>query len=150
VAGAWAASIFATSSTFIEREAFLRWMARVLPAGPVYGAFSWFYHRFGLLLVKGWHVTEFAVLFLLLWWTACSGLRLAVPRASAIAAVAAALYAVSDEWHQTFVPGRGGTATDVAIDCCGIALAAWAVLGFSQRRRRLAVEYTAVPEKSVA
>ena len=30
------------------------------------------------------------------------------------------LYAVSDEIHQLFVPGRGGSAADVAIDTLGI------------------------------
>jgi VanZ family protein len=38
--------------------------------------------------------------------------------------IGATLFAVSDEYHQTFVPGRGGTATDVAIDGLGIVLAA--------------------------
>jgi VanZ family protein len=33
-------------------------------------------------------------------------------------------YAVSDEYHQTFVTGRHGAATDVLIDAVGVALAA--------------------------
>jgi VanZ family protein len=33
------------------------------------------------------------------------------------------LFAVFDEYHQTFVPGRGGTRTDVAIDALGASLA---------------------------
>lgn len=32
-------------------------------------------------------------------------------------------YAVSDEWHQTFVPGRAGQASDVAIDMVGATIA---------------------------
>jgi VanZ family protein len=35
-----------------------------------------------------------------------------------------ALFAIADEYHQTFVPGRGGTWTDVAIDGIGIVIAA--------------------------
>jgi len=31
----------------------------------------------------------------------------------------AALYAISDEWHQSFVPSRSANAVDVAIDTCG-------------------------------
>ena len=33
------------------------------------------------------------------------------------------LFAISDEWHQTFVPDRYGTVTDVLIDSLGILLA---------------------------
>ncbi len=29
------------------------------------------------------------------------------------------LYAISDEWHQTFIPGRNGTLIDVLIDFSG-------------------------------
>lgn len=29
------------------------------------------------------------------------------------------LYSVSDEFHQTFIPGRNGTPVDVLIDMCG-------------------------------
>jgi VanZ family protein len=39
---------------------------------------------------------------------------------------AAIAYAASDEWHQSFVPGRTATAEDVAIDGIGVALAALA------------------------
>lgn len=36
-------------------------------------------------------------------------------------------YAASDEWHQTFVDGRAGQPSDVAIDMAGatVALVAW-------------------------
>ena len=33
-----------------------------------------------------------------------------------------ALFAASDEWHQTFVPNRDGTVSDVLIDCLGISV----------------------------
>jgi len=35
------------------------------------------------------------------------------------------LYAASDEYHQSFVPGRGPSVLDVMIDSVGIALASW-------------------------
>ena len=46
------------------------------------------------------------------------------------------LYAVSDEIHQTFVPGRMGSPLDVAIDAIGVAcgIAVWQTV----RSRRLA------------
>jgi len=40
------------------------------------------------------------------------------------------LYAASDEYHQTFVPGRAGAWSDVLIDCAGALLA----LTFTRRR----------------
>jgi VanZ family protein len=56
--------------------------------------------------------------FGLLWWL---WLR-ALGRPVAAAAITLA-YAVSDEWHQSFVAGRHGTPVDVAIDSVGIAIA---------------------------
>lgn len=32
-------------------------------------------------------------------------------------------YAISDEWHQTFIEGRAGQASDVAIDAVGATIA---------------------------
>ena len=51
----------------------------------------------------------------------------------ALAGVLCVLYAASDEWHQTFVPQRGGVFSDVLIDCGGIAIAAFAL---SRRGKR--------------
>jgi VanZ family protein len=45
----------------------------------------------------------------------------------------AAVYAISDEWHQTFVPGRDGRLADVIIDHGG-SLAALIMLRYRQRR----------------
>ncbi len=56
------------------------------------------------------HMAEYAVLFALL-------RRASVGRAAAFAL--SVLYAVTDEWHQSFVPGRAGAATDVLIDAAG-------------------------------
>ena len=50
--------------------------------------------------------------------------RSQVAAALPFAIVAALAYAASDEWHQSFVPGRTATPRDVAIDGVGIALAA--------------------------
>ena len=57
-----------------------------------------------------------------------TGAAVAVPAAMAVALA----YAVSDEWHQSFVPGRAATAQDVAIDGIGIAFA-----GLAGTRTRL-------------
>lgn len=41
-----------------------------------------------------------------------------------LAVLCAVLYAVTDEWHQTFVPGREGAAHDVLVDACGAIIGA--------------------------
>jgi VanZ family protein len=80
------------------------------------------------------HVTEYFVLTALL----LRALRRSqVTSAVAVAIVAALAYAASDEWHQSFVPGRTATPRDVAIDGIGIALAAIAVTR-SRLRERIA------------
>lgn len=44
------------------------------------------------------------------------------PKTAWLALVLAVLYAISDEFHQTFVPGRNGTPVDVTIDSLGASL----------------------------
>ena len=66
-----------------------------------------------LLLRKLAHAAEFAVLGLLL----VRALGRPLP-----AFVAGAAYAVTDEIHQAFVPGRLGSPLDVAIDAAGVAV----------------------------
>jgi VanZ family protein len=74
-----------------------------------------------VVLRKLAHVIEyFALTALLVRALRRSQIAVAVPAAI----VAALAYAASDEWHQSFVPGRTATPRDVAIDGVGIALAA--------------------------
>jgi len=46
-----------------------------------------------------------------------------------------ALYAASDEWHQSFVPGRQVSALDWAADLAGLAAGYGALLWLIRRRR---------------
>jgi hypothetical protein len=103
---AWAALIFALSS--------------VPDLGTGLGGWD-------LVLRKIAHAAEFAVLGALL--------ARATDRAG-LALLLGVLYAVSDEVHQSFVPGRLGSPLDVAIDAVGVAVgvAAWQ----SIRARRFA------------
>ena len=65
-----------------------------------------------LLLRKGAHVFEFAILGVLL--TRATG---AVGAALALGIA----YAATDEFHQEFVSGRNGNVLDVVIDALGVA-----------------------------
>lgn len=69
------------------------------------------------------HIGEYSVLALLL----IRALQEYFPRYSLqdileLVFLAALLYAISDEFHQTFIYGREGTFRDVIIDCIGITL----------------------------
>jgi VanZ family protein len=66
-----------------------------------------------LLLRKLAHACEFAVL---------GGLLLRALRDERAALAAGVAYAISDEMHQHFVPGRVGSPLDVVIDSVGVAL----------------------------
>ena len=59
-----------------------------------------------LILRKAAHIVAFGTLTLLWWWA----LRPLGPRALPLAASIALAYAISDEYHQTFVEGRVGIA----------------------------------------
>ncbi len=72
------------------------------------------------------HTAEFGLLWLL--WHRALGWR--APLAAAAIAVG---YAITDELHQTTVPGRVGSPVDVLIDATGVALA-WLALGAARRR----------------
>jgi len=80
------------------------------------------------------HAFTFGVLTVLAWRVAVGGLlpRDWLGRAPAIAGAFAALYALGDEIHQSFVPGRWAKVEDWLADVAGI-LAAVALLVLWQR-----------------
>ena len=86
------------------------------------------------------HLTEYAVLALLIWRTLR---KPAEPNASSwgwpragMALALAALYAASDEIHQAFVPSRQGSVWDVLLDTSGAALALLCLWAVGRLRKR--------------
>ena len=80
---------------------------------------------------KGAHFLEYLVLGISLFWTV-RDLRM---RASFwIPWAVGALYAVTDEVHQYFVPGRSCELRDVLIDACGVA-AGMAIVWWRRHRQ---------------
>ena len=77
------------------------------------------------ILRKGAHVTEYAILGLLLF----RAIGREVP-----AFLLGVAYAITDEIHQHFVSGRHASPIDVAIDSAGVAFGLFA---FAAARRRL-------------
>ena len=79
------------------------------------------------------HFAEYALLCFL-WWRAL--VTITTPRRAALLAfLLASGYALTDEYHQTFVDGRHGTPVDWLIDSAGAAAAA---LKLSARARTVA------------
>jgi VanZ family protein len=82
---------------------------------------------------KGAHMTEYAILFLLCQWFKLSLDEKTSPSNAPVSKkllkllpsfAVAVFYAMSDEWHQSFVPGRSALFSDVLIDSTGAAIAA--------------------------
>jgi len=121
----WLALIFGLStdagstrhtSRFIRP--FLRWLNPELSEASI--------SRIQTVIRKAAHISEYAVLAMLL-WRAVRRFGREKPRGwnwrdAGWALSLVALLAVTDEWHQAFVPGRQGQMTDVLFDACGAAL----------------------------
>jgi len=73
------------------------------------------------------HMFEYAVLFWLTRWSAITIRRPAYIVPGMLSFVICLLYAASDEWHQSFVPGRSAQMQDVAVDMAGSLIAAFLV-----------------------
>jgi VanZ family protein len=76
------------------------------------------------------HFTEYFILASLWAWALLPALGL---KALAVAGAIAVLYAISDEWHQSFVPRRDSDPVDVLVDSVGAAAAV--VVSFLLARR---------------
>lgn len=86
---------------------------------------------------KGAHITEYGVLYFLFLWVRLSFMEddstpveIEIPKLQrffskcTLPILFSILYACSDEWHQSFVPGRSSLMSDVFIDSGGIIFAA--------------------------
>jgi VanZ family protein len=119
----------------------VRWLAVVFWMGAIFvlsatpSLASPFEPVYDFILRKLAHLTVFAVLTVLLF----RAFRLYVARAAhawLLAMLVAALYACSDEWHQTFVPGREGTVRDIVIDSLGV-VGVWVLASRTRIKERL-------------
>ncbi len=81
---------------------------------------------YDLLVKKGGHMLGYAILAWL-FFRSWQGSGLSRSMAYILAFLSSVLYAISDEIHQAFVPGRHARITDVLIDTVGILLALWMV-----------------------
>ncbi|TCP53732.1 VanZ family protein [Tumebacillus sp. BK434] len=93
------------------------------------------YSMLEFFIRKAAHVTEYFILAFLLWRTFAAT---TVRQVSALilTALLSILYAASDEWHQSFVPGRTGHAIDVYVDSIGVFLVVLLALFFRSGRSK--------------
>jgi VanZ family protein len=104
----------------------LRWLGVIFWMGVIFALSatpslaSPFEPYYDFILRKFAHIGEYAVLTALLFRALRSHLahRWQILLITVFIAI---LYACSDEWHQTFVPGREGSLRDVGINTLGIA-----------------------------
>jgi VanZ family protein len=110
-------------STYIM-ELLNRWISALLGPG-VFAVPEW-------AVRKAAHCFEYAVLGALLFAGFFNSSRIAKTVSSTFAA--GVLYAISDEVHQHFVPGRTARFADVVIDTAGISIAVFVMWMFTHRR----------------
>jgi len=120
---------FSSENTFSWIEMLLRFLAPKISAQEMV-----FAH---VLIRKAAHVTEYFVLGLLLFRTFRGNSALLWNwRWSFFAVIGVALWAASDEFHQSFVSTRTASAVDVSIDTAGGILAQFvAALWYRYRRK---------------
>jgi VanZ family protein len=99
-----------------------------LPAGriPYYGAFD-------VIVKKGGHALGYGLLGLSYYYAMPN--RLSRLYRWVLALIMAVLFALSDEFHQSFVEGRTSSLRDVAIDSLGAVVALFLGAGYSSNSR---------------
>jgi VanZ family protein len=110
----------------------LRWFNPDIPDETIRGI--------QLVVRKTAHFIEYGILALLLWRARRRSVEsIEHPwrwSKAGVALGATVLFAITDEWHQSFVPSREGSLRDVLIDSAGAAaaLAGWWWLGRRLRK----------------
>ena len=131
----WMAIIFLGSTDMLSAEhtsrflvPFLRWIDPQISLAALNAI------QFGIR--KLGHLTEYAILAMLLWRALRGTLRSA--RNLGIASMVfmvSAVFAASDEFHQSFIPSRTASSRDVMIDICGTLVGLTICWIFGRARR---------------
>ncbi len=91
-------------------------------------------HFVDLIAKKVGHVAEYGILAGLVWWACPRSGERESRRIILYAFVFSALYAISDEVHQFFVPGRNAQVFDVGFDLLGAVMALLLISNLVGRR----------------
>ena len=130
----WLGVIFVGSTDLLSAQHTSRFIApflRWLDPGISWAAINTIH----TVIRKLGHVSEYAILAVLLWRALYSGtaLRTKTPILFGAVLLACAVFAVGDEFHQSFVQSRTSSGRDVLLDGAGAFLGALIALAFSQR-----------------
>ena len=119
----WAAAIFVASTSALSAENTGAALAAVINVVVGHPLPTSQFNVIHFLVRKAGHLTEYAILSALL-FRAFRGEQRGWQLRWALYAIAfAALYAATDEFHQSFVPGRTPSVWDVLIDTAGASIA---------------------------
>ena len=120
--------IFSTEQTSRYLVPFLRWLDPQISVSTIV--------TIHFALRKLGHLTEYAVLAGLLWRALRSARNLRAKMSTLFVGVwvACAIFAASDEFHQSFLASRTASPHDVVIDVCGALIGILLCLMFSRRR----------------
>ncbi len=128
-------------------------LARILPQWEfIYGnkliSYQSPYDMFSFFFRKVGHILEFMVLTWLVLGV-CRYASLTVKRSLLISGLLSFGYAISDEWHQTFIDGRSGLWTDVLIDTIGIGIGLTGFILFTLIRKTRPIRHSAKDNRNL-
>ncbi len=111
---------------------FLRWLKQDIAPETI--------AQIQFLMRKAAHLAEYAILAVLLWRALRDGTNLHAKLSILFitAWFACTIFAIGDEFHQSFVPSRTASTFDVLIDICGAFFGLVIYVTFAHARRRLA------------
>ena len=112
----------------------LVWILSSLPSNAVVELPN---SQFDRIWKESMHLVEFAILYVLFAVALAASGKLTL-QTSLLVAIISALYGVSDEIHQSFVPYRSATIIDVVKDWIGV-LAAWGHVRYHHFKRRKSI-----------
>ena len=130
----WLGVIFAGSTDVLSAEhtsrflvPFLRWLDPHISLVAINSIQS--------VIRKLGHLIEYAILVALFWWALRGGTNLGTKMSLLFIAVwfVCGVFAVSDEFLQSFVPSRTASPHDILIDICGALIGIVLCLMFSRR-----------------
>ena len=119
----WLGVMFVGSTGLLSAEQtsrflvpFLRWLKPDISAEAL--------AQIHFVVRKLGHIFEYVLLAMLLWRALRDGTNLRIGMSFVFAAVwlTCGVFAVSDEFHQSFMPSRTAASSDVLIDICGATI----------------------------